>query len=506
MRAIAAAAAVFSIAVLAGPTDRLTLHAGGQAAVASAAPPAPSVGVTAPDDQEPAPADLVRMLAGQRLQDDLETIKEFRPGYDFWRHIFTIPDGSIAFGSAEDGRLLAVVPVRGDWTDPSVWKDRSLAFTLANHSLPRRLSDRRDLLAELLEAEVGRIVHNPTRGRFLSPNIKPYAGFLDEWAAIYERFAVPAEIGLAQALVDSGLNGTIRSEARAVGLCQWLAGNWKRLQRLAPNVIEGHNQTTQASYCAAYLTILATKYGSFIPALSEHHAGGTNVGRNLINGERLGGKSTREQYFVGAEFTRYLRLASPRKYRDIYGTYGPRSYYYAEMVFGNTANVRHLRETVEQQKIYAMRVPRTLPLAAITSSARMSAAEVKRFNPALVRQVPAGATLYLPRYLKAFGRDVSFWHRPPAPDYVEVLRDFLSLDASPAEWDDPAFEQVLRAFAQRFDETRSEEGAVMSTVLAYTIEDLFQSRRGAILAEFRSSDRIRSLFEEAVLARAEDED
>jgi hypothetical protein len=64
-----------------------------------------------------------------------------------------------------------------------------------------------------------------------------------------------------------------------VGFCQWLAPNWKTLDRLAPAVIEAGNQTTQASYCAAYLSVLAVKYGSFVPALSEHHAGGTNVGR-----------------------------------------------------------------------------------------------------------------------------------------------------------------------------------------------------------------------------------
>lgn len=74
----------------------------------------------------------------------------------------------------------------------------------------------------------------------------------------------------------------------------------RRTPILAPNVIEGQNQTTQAPYCAAYLTILATKYGSFIPALSEHHAGGTNVGRVVINGERLGGQSVRERYFLGS--------------------------------------------------------------------------------------------------------------------------------------------------------------------------------------------------------------
>ena len=494
-------AAVLSLALVLTSSERVSLYADGQAAI-PARPPAAAV--ASPDDGGAASEELAPGNA--RLAADLDSMKRFRPGYDFWRHIFTIPDGSIAFGSAEDGRLLAVMPVGGDWTDSSVWKDHALTYTLANHSLPRRLNDRRDLVAELLEADLGPVVHNPTRGRFLSPNIGRYAGFLDEWAAIYERFGVPADIGLAQALVESGLNGTVRSEARAIGLCQWLAGNWRRLQRLAPNVIEGHNQTTQAPYCAAYLTVLATKYGSFIPALSEHHAGGTNVGRTLINGGRLGGGTTRDQYFLGAEFARYLRASSPRSYKDLYGTYGPRSFFYSEMVFGNAANVRHLRETVPQRSIYAMRVPRALPLATIARATRMSVDEVKRFNPALVKQVPARATLYLPAYVRTFGPDVSFWHRPATPAYTGVLRDFLSLDATPDEWDQPAFERVLRGFARRFTETKTEEGAVMATVLAYTIQDLYESRRGAILAEFRSSDRIRSLFDEAVLARLSAED
>ena len=109
-------------------------------------------------------------------------------------------------------------------------------------------------------------------------------------------------------------------------------------------MIEAYNQTTQAPYCAAYLTILATKYGSFIPALSEHHAGGTNVGRTLINGERLGGEDVREHYFLGGEFVRDLRSLAPRTFRDLYGTYGPRSALYAEMVFGNITNVERLMD------------------------------------------------------------------------------------------------------------------------------------------------------------------
>ena len=128
---------------------------------------------------------------------------------------------------------------------------------------------------------------------FLLPNVPKYGPFLGEWSLIYERFGVPADIGLAQAVLESGLNGTARSRANALGLCQFLRRNWDTLNRLSPEHIEAYNQTTQAPYCAAYLSILATMYGSFIPALSEHHSGGVNVGRTIINGERLGGTTPR---------------------------------------------------------------------------------------------------------------------------------------------------------------------------------------------------------------------
>ena len=104
------------------------------------------------------------------------------------------------------------------------------------------------------EPEVGSLVHNPTRGQFLLPNVPDYGPFLDEWSLIYERFGVPAEIGLAQAILESGLKGTARSRANALGLCQWLRRNWQYLDRLSPAVIEAYNQTTQAPYCAAYLS------------------------------------------------------------------------------------------------------------------------------------------------------------------------------------------------------------------------------------------------------------
>ena len=48
-----------------------------------------------------------------RRRADFAAMQAFRPGYAFWQHVFTIPDGSIAFGSAVDGRLLATFPAKG---------------------------------------------------------------------------------------------------------------------------------------------------------------------------------------------------------------------------------------------------------------------------------------------------------------------------------------------------------------------------------------------------------
>ena len=260
-------------------------------------------------------------------------------------------------------------------------------------------------------------------------------------------------------------------------------------------MIEGYNQTTQAPYCAAYLTILATMYGSFIPALSEHHAGGVNVGRTVINGERLGGRNTREQYLLGSDFARSLRQISIQRYRQLFRTYGHRSALYAEMVFGNMYNVRRLIWETPQTKIFAMRVPETTSIATIAQTTGLSRAELKRFNPALVRRVPRDANLYLPEYVAEFGEDVSFWHRPASPEYAEVLNDFVRLDATIQDWHQPEFEQTLRAFQQRFTDTGTEEGAVMVTLLRFVIGNLTTSRRAAILEEFRLSDRVRELFD-----------
>jgi hypothetical protein len=436
----------------------------------------------------------------ERLNLDVAAMNTYRPGWQFWRQIFTIGDGAIAFGSGTDGRLLAVFPSKGDWANGE-WKESGLAALADMASLPSKLDDRRMRMAEWLEPVVGPVLHNPTRGDFLEPNARRYGRFLREWAAIYERFGVPAELGLAQALIESGLNGTRKSEARAIGFCQWLQVNWKTLNRLSPAVIEAGNQTTQAPYCAAYLAVLATKYGSYIPALSDHHSGGVNVGRILINGERLGGATGRDQYFLGSKFARDLRRIDLYGFRDLYRTYGPRSYLYSEMVFGNMATVTNLLTSTPQVPIYAMRTTRAYTLADIAKETKLSTDEIRRYNPALARRVPANADLYLPRYVKRFGRNVSFWHEPPNAAYASALNDFLALDAPLEQWDDGSIVPTLRRFEKRFRDSKSEEGSVFATMLSFVIDETMTSGRREILAEFRQDPDVRDLFDRGLLQR-----
>ena len=460
-------------------------------------PSAQAAATAAPISAPQTAADAVRA----RLRADVAAMQASRPGYPFWRHVFIIPDGSIAFGSAVDGRLLATFPAKGDWSQKAVWADPTIAHTFDGRSLARKLTERREQVALLMERAAGPVLHNSTRGDALLMNAPRYGRFLAEWGAIYERFGVPADIGLAQVIFESGLSGTRRSNANAVGFCQWQRKNWKRLSYFSEIPIQERNQTTQAPYCAAYLSVLATKYGSFIPALSEHNAGGTNVGKRLITGEHLGGADVRARYLQGSQFARDLRTLPDRDYKQVYGSYGFRSYLYAEMVFGNTFNVSQLIASTPQVPIHAMRTPRAISLTEIVKRTGLAADEVRRFNPALVDRVPAGATLYLPSSVSEFGADVAFWHRPPTPSFSAVLDDFMRLDSGAERWDDPAFAPVLMDFKRRFRETNTEDGLVMETVLAYTMDQAYTSSRRALLAEYRTSGKIRSLIDRGMLER-----
>ncbi len=447
---------------------------------------------------DPDPALALRALVDARLAEDYRAIQAFRPGYTFWRHVFTIPDGSIAFGSATDGSLLAVFPDRGNWNGNGQFQDVRLASFVNGRPLPNGMTQRREEMARLLEPAAGPVIHNATRGRFVSPNVRRYGSFLQEWGLIYERFGVPAEIGLAQAMVESGFHPTIRSEARALGFCQWLESNWNRMKRLAPNEIEGHNQTTQAAYCAAYMAVLSAKYDSYIPALSEHHAGGTNVGRVLVMGERLGGRDVREQYLLGSDFALGVRELPGNRYSPLVRTYGPRSHRYAELTFGNAEHVLDLMASIPQDRIHAMRAPRSIPIEEVARVSGLSVDEVRRYNPALIRQVPRSANVYLPMHVPAFGEDVAFWHHPPSPAFASLLQEFLSIGLPPERWDEPVFEGTLRSWRDRFAATGTEEGAIMATVIAFVMQESFGNSRGQILADYRTDPQILRLHEQGV--------
>ena len=195
----------------------------------------------------------------------------------------------------------------------------------------------------------------------------------------------------------------------------------------------------------------------------------------LIAGEYLGGTDVRERYLLGSQFARDLRALPGKEHQQVFGSYGYRSYLYAEMVFGNTVNVSQLIAATPGVPIHAMRTPRVLTLTEIVKRTDLPAGEIRRFNPALGNRVPAGATLYLPLHISEFGPDVAFWRRPASPAYAAVLDEFLRLEPGAERWDDPAFAPVLADFKRRFRETNTEEGRVMETVLAYAMDQVYRA-------------------------------
>jgi hypothetical protein len=105
-----------------------------------------------------------------------------------------------------------------------------------------------------------------------------------------------------------------------------------------------------------------------------------------------------------------------------------------------------------------MRTTRSLTVSDIIRGTGLPAAEVRRFNPALLSRVPARANLYLPWHVQAFGRDVTFWQRPATPAYAAVLSEFVGLELSIEQWDSVSFDAVLTRFRKRFQATAPEEG------------------------------------------------
>ena len=96
-----------------------------------------------------------------RLAQDITAVETYRPEYQFWQYIFTIPDGRIAFGSANDGRLIATFPAAGDWTRDAVWEEQGLSGFLNGRTLPKLLNERRDEVARLLEPVTGPLGTQP---------------------------------------------------------------------------------------------------------------------------------------------------------------------------------------------------------------------------------------------------------------------------------------------------------------------------------------------------------
>ena len=121
--------------------------------------------------------------------------------------------------------------------------------------------------------------------------------FLVERGVIDQRFGVPADIGLAQVILESGLNGTRRSEANAVGFCQWLQEELEAAERLLTDTHRGEETRRRRPPTAPQTCPCSRPRTPVHPRASEHNAGGTNVGRTLINGEHLGAEDVRARYF-----------------------------------------------------------------------------------------------------------------------------------------------------------------------------------------------------------------
>jgi hypothetical protein len=115
----------------------------------------------------------------------------------------------------------------------------------------------------------------------------------------------------------------------------------------------------------------------------------------------MGATDVRAKYFLGSQLARDLRELPGKTYEDIYGSYGPRSYLYAEMVFGNTFIVNTLMTATPQEPIYAMRTPRAITLAEIVKRTGLSCKRSATFQSSAPRSRARRSRRYISRLTSA---------------------------------------------------------------------------------------------------------
>ena len=339
-----------------------------------------------------------------RVRADVAAMQAFRPGYPFWRHVFTIPDGSIAFGSAVDGRLLATFPAKGDWSRRAVWTDPTLARA------PRR---------PVACAQTGRA----TRAGGASHGTRRRTGA----AQLDARRCAPHERAEIRSL-PRGVGRHLRAVRRARGHRpgpghlrigpERHAALERQRRRLLPVAAEELEATellladpdpgTEPDDAGALLRRVLVGprheirivHPRALRAQRRRHERGTRADHRRAPGWA----DVRARYLLGSQLARDLRTLPGKDYEEVYGSYGFRSHLYAEMVFGNAFNVSRLIASMPQMSIHAMRTPRAISLTEIVkrtvSPRTRCAASIRRSSI----ECPPGRALYLPSYVSEFGR------------------------------------------------------------------------------------------------------
>jgi hypothetical protein len=222
--------------------------------------------LTGIDPTPPTAADV----AAARRRDDFSAMQKYRPGYPFWQHVFTLPDQSIAFGSATEvvcsrcfqPRRVDSVTQRGRtrrWRTFSMvsnWRARS---AIAVSRWRRSSSVPRDRFFRTRRAVIA-----------LLPNARRYGAFPRRHGGRFTNASVSRPTSAsAQVILESGLSAQRRSEANAIGFCQWLHQNWKTPEPFLADTHRRQEPDDAGTVLCGVSVGRRTKYGSFIPALSS---------------------------------------------------------------------------------------------------------------------------------------------------------------------------------------------------------------------------------------------